>query len=105
MKYKLYLFGALLSGIWILYFFGPFHKTKSKPKVKVNIKPFIKDSHLILFNRHIHHWLIFFVIFIIITILDNYKPMNVYKIIQGYSFVMVVHGLSYKDRFDFSVKE
>ena len=32
MKHKLYLFGALLSSIWILYFFGPFHKNKSKPK-------------------------------------------------------------------------
>ena len=105
MHYKLYLFGAMLSTIWILYFFGPFHKTKAKPKIKVNIRPFIKDSHLILFNKHIHHWLIFFVLFIVITILDNYKPMKVYKILQGYSFVMVVHGLSYKDRFDFSVKE
>ena len=86
MKHKLYLFGALLS-IWILYFLDHFIK-RSQNLSEGKYKPFIKDSHLILFNKHIHHWLIFFVIFIIVTILDNYKPMNIYKII-GYSFVML----------------
>ncbi len=65
MKPKYFILGCILSMIWILHFFGTRLKPKTKPKIKINIPPFIKDSHIILFNKHIHHWVIFLGLFII----------------------------------------
>ena len=106
---KYFLLGSILSIIWILCFFGTEIKEKSKPKISINIKPFIKDSSLILFNKHIHHWLVFLIVFIIIIIIKKSNKINKYdyilNILMGYSFVQILHGLRYKDRFDFSINE
>ncbi len=104
MKLKYFLLGCILSMIWILHFFGTRLKPKTKPKIKINIPPLIQDSHIILFNKHIHHWMVFLVVFIISSILLYFYNHKLLNIIQGYSLIQIIHGLSYNDRFDFSVK-
>ena len=101
-QWQWYVIGCMISVLWILFFFGPFHKSKENPRVKINIKPFIKDSHLIVFDKHIHHWLIYTLVLVAAAALNKYKPLNVLKVLQGFCFLMVLHGLSYKDRFYFS---
>jgi hypothetical protein len=108
---KYFLLGSILSIIWILCFFGTEIKEKSKPKININIHPFIKNSSLILFNKHIHHWLVFLILFTIIIIIKKmkkniiYKLDNILNVVLGYSFIQILHGLRYKDRFDFSINE
>ena len=70
-------------------FFWNRNKRKIKTKISINIKPFIKDSSLILFNKHIHHWLVFLIVFIIIIIIKKSNKINKYdyilNILMGYS--------------------
>ncbi len=100
-----FILGGVLSFIWILHFFGTRITSKTKPKIKINIKPFIKDSCVILFNKHIHHWIIFLCLFVTSSILLYFYKYKLLNVIHGFSFIQIVHGLSYKDRFDFSIKE
>jgi hypothetical protein len=100
-----FLFGAFLSCISILLFFGTNLIPNQIPKIKINIKPFIQDSRIILFNRHIHHWMFFLGVFFTSSFLFLFYKLQILNVIKGFSFILILHGLGYKDRFDLSTRE
>ena len=57
---KIYNFslGIFIGLFFISIFFGYKIEEKIKPKININLGPFVKDSCIIIFNKHIHHWLI-----------------------------------------------
>ena len=101
----MYLYGIILSYIFTRIFFGKIKSGKS-PNILINIPPFIINSKLILFNKHIHHWLVFLIILLLLFIfrkkLSKYKSFLEFS--MGFSFYMILHGLQYKDAFDFTNK-
>ena len=102
-KFLLFCNGLVIGIIFILYFFGLKIQTKSTPKIKINIGNFVRDSHIYLFGKHMHHWFVNLIVLIIVLILDRYYPCKYFKIIMGFNLVLIFHGLLYSDCFDFSV--
>jgi hypothetical protein len=101
MKTNYFIFGNLVGIIFILIFFGVDIKPKSKPRIKINIPPFVRDSHIIVGNKHLHHWFISLILFSIVFYLNNnYK---LFYILEGFFFSLILQGLLYQDRFDFDV--
>jgi len=98
----MYLYGIIIAYICTKIIFGKI-KSRKKPNIIINIPPFIINSKVIIFNKHIHHWLIFFIILLLLLIfrknMSKYK--SIYKFSIGFSLYMIVHGLQYKDAFDF----
>ena len=66
-----------------------------------------RNGKLYIKNYHIHHWLVFLIIIILMAIallifpsqIKNY--IEIYSVLIGISVIMIGHGLSYKDAFDF----
>jgi hypothetical protein len=101
-----YLIGLIIGILHVFIVFGTNLDAGSKASVNINIYPFIKDSRVIIFNSHIHHWLIYFILFLLTFYIDsNSIGINtcLLHIIRSYSIVLVYHGLLYSDRFDFNV--
>ena len=96
------LIGALCGIIFTVLFFGLNIKSKSFPKLKINVGNFIRNSHIYLFGKHIHHWLINLVVLLIVFVLNMYYPSKYFYLIIGFNIVLIAHGLLYDDRFDFS---
>ena len=97
-----YLFiGIIIGLIFIFVFFGTKIKSKSMPKIKVNIGNFVRNSHIYLFNYHIHHWFLNFIILIIIQLIQNYKNIVYFDIVKGFNIALIFHGLLYSDCFNF----
>lgn len=97
------IFGLILGIIFIYVCFGFEIKEKSKPKIKINCLSFIKDSHIVICDRHLHHWFISFVTFGIINLTFNNNSFI--NLANGFLIVLMYHGLLYKDCFDFSVEK
>lgn len=98
-----FLLGLTLGLIFVLVCFGYEIKEKSTPKIKLNYRPFIIDSHIMICNKHLHHW---FIAAISLIFLQAFFPKNnVYYLLVGYLIILVMHGLLYKDCFDFSTCE
>ena len=95
------IFGIIIGLIFIFINFGFEIKTKSKPRIKINIPYFIQDSRIIVYNKHIHHWLISLILFLIIVHINNNNSLC--YILEGFFISLIVHGLLYKDAFDFDV--
>ena len=96
-----FILGVILGVLFVFISFGTDIKEKSKPRIKINIPPIIKDSHIILFNKHLHHWFIAFLSLCLLYYLnDNNK---IYSILEGFMMTLIIHGLLYRDCFDFSV--
>jgi len=93
-KIKKLLVGILLALLHIYIFFG----FKIVPKSNIN--------YHINFIIHWHHWLIsliLLIILIIITKIKDLKKLKRYKYyIVGYLITMIIHGLLYNDRFNFT---
>jgi hypothetical protein len=102
-KHKNFLLGIILGIIFIIICFGFQIKEKSTPNIHINIGSFIKKSHIILFNKHMHHWIIGSTAFIIFSILKKYYNYSIFTILQGYCIVIIFHGLLYEDCFDLSI--
>ena len=93
----LIIYGLFLSIIYSNLFLSK--KTFEYPSIKFTQYPLIYNSMIIIpYNNykaiHIHHWIIYLIIFII-----NYYKSN--KILQGFSIGLFVQGLQYTDRFIF----
>ena len=99
----MYLYGLIISYIFTKIFFGKIKEGKA-PNILITIPPFIKNSKVVLFNKHIHHWLIFLIILLLLIIfrknLSKYKLFLEFSI--GFCFYLIIHGLQYKDAFDFT---
>jgi hypothetical protein len=96
--------GIFFGVIFIMIFFGAKIETKSTPKIKINIGNFVRDSHIFLFNKHVHHWFLNLIILFIVLILDSYYHSKYFNLIIGFNLVLIFHGLLYKDCFDFSME-
>ena len=79
--------------------FGFKTEPKSKPKIQINVHPFIQDSRIVVFNNHIHHWLISFIILSVIHY--RKKGTCISYTLEGFFSILMAHGLFYKDSFDF----
>ena len=53
------LMGILLGVIFILIFFGCKIRCKTTPNIKINMGNFIRNTHIYIFDKHIHHWMIY----------------------------------------------
>ena len=104
--------GKIIGILFVLMVFGDEFIAKKVPKINIDI-PLIgmKESRIIIGDKHIHHWLVFIILFTIIIIIKKmkkniiYKLDNILNVVLGYSFIQILHGLRYKDRFDFSINE
>ena len=101
MKTNYFIFGIIIALIFVFVSFGFEIKTKSKPLIKINIPPFICDSHVIVCNKHLHHWFISFILLSIIFYVNNDNSFC--YILEGFFISLIIHGLLYKDCFDFDV--
>ena len=95
--------GAIVGIIFVLLVFGNEFIAKKEPKIKIDI-PLIgmKESRIIIGNKHIHHWLIFTVI-LLLSLVDMGVDKRMVEVLRGFCVTMIVHGLIYADRFDFEV--
>jgi hypothetical protein len=96
--------GVCFSIIYILGFFGNEIKCKSDPKIKINIPPFVRNSHLYIFNKHIHHWFLNTIILCIISFIQFFIDLKIFYFIRGFNIIQILHGLLYQDCFDFSLQ-
>ncbi len=71
-------------------------------------KPLIFNSIIISCMNtkyHIHHWIIFSLLFIIlIPIILIYKYNNIFALLLGICLGSILQGLSYNDSFDIKIK-
>ncbi len=100
-KYQYRLFGILIGLIYIINIFGYRFRCKSCPNIKINLPILgIKNSKIVLYNKHIHHWLLFSLILCLSLFIILENQLIIY-FIQGISVTFIIHGLIYEDRFDF----
>lgn len=94
---KYNLLGFITCIIYISIFFC--NKAGTPPSVSFNIKPFIKNSSIYIFNKHIHHWLISLNILIITIPLQifNKHPNNILCFSNGFFLMFLLHGITYDD--------
>ena len=96
-----FIFGVILAFMFIIVCFGFNITAKSKPKIKINYHPFIVDSHILICNKHLHHWLISFILFTIVYFIN--RNSRILYIMEGFFMTLIIHGLLYKDCFDFEM--
>ena len=72
--------------------FGP---CGTPARLNITWGPF-QDGHLILADYHVHHWLIYGMIVAPVAAVTGCTN------ITSFAVVMTVHGLSYKDRFNWT---
>ncbi len=98
-KFEFALYGIFIGLIYILLIFGPQIKSGGKHNLNIDIPIlFIKEGSVIINNYHIHHWLIFSIIFFITLF---FKEHYILYFVRGFAFVWTIHGLLYDDRFLF----
>ena len=94
-----FVFGFCFGILYCFTFFSPFKKYPriqyskmllKKPEIK------LKNSSIFICNKHIHHWLLFLVL--LLLSIPYKKKFNTLK---GFSLIMILQGLSYRDRFCF----
>ena len=95
--------GIICGVIFIIIFFGAKIESKSTPKIEINIGNFVRDSHIYLFDKHVHHWFLNLIILFIVILFDSYYPSKYFNLIIGFNIVLIFHGLLYTDCFDFSI--
>tara|TARA_B100001093_G_scaffold520256_1_gene613987 strand:- start:6099 stop:6404 length:306 start_codon:yes stop_codon:yes gene_type:complete len=90
--------GLLLAVIYS-YFILP-KKEQEEPKIKITLFPIMYNGMVMIpISKekcfHIHHWIIYFLIFILSFF------VNIPEIIVGFSIGLFLQGLSYDDCFEF----
>jgi hypothetical protein len=94
--------GYFIGILFILIFFGTSIVPKSHPNIQINIGDIVRNSHIYIFNKHIHHWLIGICVLLLVFCIEQYYSSKYFSIIKGFTSVIIVHGLLYGDRFDLS---
>tara|TARA_Y100000992_G_scaffold12964_1_gene7752 strand:- start:1113 stop:1466 length:354 start_codon:yes stop_codon:yes gene_type:complete len=96
---------GLLAGVaYIAVAFGFEIRSKSPPKIQINAGDFIRNSHIYVLGKHVHHWCICLAILFAIAAVEVHtrsssKHMATAK---GFAVALLLHGLLYDDCFDFS---
>ena len=94
------LYGILIGLLYIISIFGTHMKSGNCHNLNFTIPClFIKEGSIIINDYHIHHWLIFLILLFITLLLKN---NNIILFIQGFSIVLIIHGLHYDDCFCFN---
>lgn len=86
---KQFIIGSIIGIIYILLYFG----------VKIE-QGTHTEYHINYLDIHWHHWLLALMSLLILELLTT---ESIYYI-RGFLIVIIVHGLLYEDRFDFSIK-
>ena len=100
-----FILGVFISIIYIISFFGSDIECNSDPKIKINIYPFIKNSHIYIFNKHVHHWFLNTIILCIVSFIQIFFDLPIFYFIRGFNIIQILHGLLYRDCFDFSINK
>lgn len=100
-----FILGVFFSILYIWSFFGNDIKCNSEPKIKINIPPFIINSHLYILNTHIHHWFLNTIILCFVIIIQMFYDFKILYLIRGFNIIQILHGLLYQDCFDFSLQD
>lgn len=92
--YKYIFYGFLIGVCIISIFFN--NKENEPPRYigNINIGSTIRKGSFYLYNKHIHHWIIAFIIMIISL---QHKKNKMLNIILGISITLLIHGLTYND--------
>jgi len=93
--YLEYTMGLFIGLAFVLFFFGLKIEAKSIPNIKINIGTIVKNSHIFLFNKHIHHWFINLCILLLVLLIEPYYSSQYWNIIKGFALVLILHGLLY----------
>ena len=102
MKKNVYfLFGILISILYLYICFGCEIECNNEPKIKINIEPIIINSKLYIYGKHIHHWFVGLTSLCILLVLHLYIDYPLMYFLQSFSIVLILHGLLYQDCFDF----
>ena len=91
------IYGMLFGIVYCNAMYGK--KENSIPKFSLHFGSIIRNGHIYLFNKHIHHWIIF--LFIMILTFNHKLQTYIFKKyiyqIRGFSIIMILQGLSYRD--------
>lgn len=97
-KVEKFVVGTLIGLLHIYIFFG----FKIIPRSNIN--------YHINFIIHWHHWLICLIVLCFLIFITKIKKYKKYKKLKkykyyltGYLITMIIHGLLYNDRFDFTI--
>jgi hypothetical protein len=108
MKIHLLILGIVLAIVYSILFL-PNREGGAAGSKKLTFYPFmyegkiaipISDDQIL----HVHHWIIYLILIILILSLKRFLSDQVYYILLGFAATMVIQGLSYSDCFDFIEK-
>lgn len=69
---------------------------------KLNYKKYIRNCHLYINNKHIHHWILCSIIYLLLLYFYSpYLNCTYCKIVEGFLYVCILQGLSYPDFLNF----
>ena len=88
--------GIALAVLYIQLMFG--NREGGPTKIPINLGDIIRGGSLYIFGLHFHHWMLFSIVFMIFY----YSKIFWRYVVLGFSTIMILHGLSYKDRFVFA---
>ena len=93
----MFIVGILLAILYIKINFG--NKEGSNPKIfKPNVGLFIRNGHIYICNKHIHHWIIYSFLLLTFNLFNTYLfPINYIHTFNGFFITMIIQGLTYKD--------
>ena len=93
--------GTSLAWIYLYYILN--NKSGTLPKyIRPSIHGILENGHIIIKGLHIHHWIIFSVILLIILIL-NLVCGSQYLFLFGITLTFIYHGLGYDDCFNINI--
>jgi hypothetical protein len=79
----------------VMYALGGFGPQGSHPRLAFTCGP-IRGGHLHISGWHVHHWVVYAAVVAPLAMALGWWNM------VAFSCVMIAHGLSYEDRFDFN---
>ena len=93
----MFIIGILLALLYIKINFG--NSEGTNPKIfKPNIGLFIRNGHVYICNKHIHHWIIYSILLLIFNLINKYIiSLSYLNLYNGFFITMIIHGLSYSD--------
>jgi hypothetical protein len=95
-----YFISGILAALFFIHFFIC-NSEGEPPKYQISCDDFFINGSFYIGSRHIHHWLIFLILFMIFFPYYIFYPSNLGIFIMGFSMLMILHGLSYNDCFVF----
>ena len=83
--------GYFIGILFILIFFGTSIVPKSHPNIQINIGDIVRNSHIYIFNKHIHHWLIGICVLLLVFCIEQYYSSKLIRKNYGRFKVRIVY--------------